>query len=708
MGRGGKRRRRRKEQLATVEKTDADNGGGHGNDKDNDRKNHQPCSSIPNKRPRLERHSNENSGNATLRIREQVARTYHGKHKDDVRLPEPISTLQYDTNNEDEDRNEAAPSPIFLYSRIWKYLSSSGKKKSNPSALSNPTLIQQHLWSMMMNEAFDNNFAINTIGIAPTGSGKTLAYGLPTIISQKSILILAPTRELVQQIAKVYKFLAKAYFKIMKKQQQQQSSHEHRITMIFGGTNDREQQRQELFRQTNDLKIVIATPGRLLDLLSSSPDKTFHPGWIVLDEADQLAKDGDLGPQCDEILTKMKVPASSSSSSSPPLRQHQQRLALLSATYPIKVHKTFEKWVGSEYVLVEVDSIASSSANNTTSHAQTNDKEGEENDSPATTSAVDDEEGGKIRSNTNSQNGTLLLSSRIPSNLVQILHVCSEHKKPKKLISTLQAIHKNHRKQQQHSKRPSQILGIIFFSRIEKLKYMSKLLDKEGITNAQLHSQLNTNQRQLNLRNFCCGKYPLLLATDVAARGIDIPAVKFVIQYDFPTNLQQYIHRCGRAGRRTLHGSSNNGVSGNNNEDRTMEEKDKATVYSFFTRNLKPMAADMVQLLEANNAWVDPNLRALVTTDDQKKNNKTISKNESRGDQNRSEKKKIAKEEHRKAAKLLSETKSDSGSSLENYDDEEDIDDDFKDLAPNRIVLKRATHVSDASESEDDESSEEE
>ena len=144
-------------------------------------------------------------------------------------------------------------------------------------------------------------------------------------------------------------------------------------------------------------------------------------------------------------------------------------------------------------------------------------------------------------------------------------------------------------------------LGIVFFSRIEKLKFLSKLLEKEGVASVKLHSQLSTQLRQTNLQRFSCGQCPLLLATDVAARGIDIPLVQFVIQYDFPGNLQQYVHRCGRAGR-----------SG-----------DAATIYSFFTRNLKAMAADLIQLLEANKAWVDPNLRELVlcNTAEKKKTN---------------------------------------------------------------------------------------
>jgi len=170
------------------------------------------------------------------------------------------------------------------------------------------------------------------------------------------------------------------------------------------------------------------------------------------------------------------------------------------------------------------------------------------------------------------------------------------------------------------------------------------------------------------LAQFACGQKPLLLATDVAARGIDIPHVQFVIQYDFPGNLQQYIHRCGRAGRSRGQEKDSGSTTGSSA---------KPTVYSFFTRNLKPLAMDLIHLLEAHKAWVDPNLRALATEEDNPKSRKKHAK---KPRDNNKEKDK-------------------------NEDDDEDNDepvDDFPELAPNRIVLKRASHVSDASSSDDD------
>jgi ATP-dependent RNA helicase DDX5/DBP2 len=392
--------------------------------------------------------------------------------------------------------------------------------------------------------------------------------------------------------------------------------------------NRSEQKEQLVSAQRNDNKhhevlIVVATPGRLLDLL----DDVQLPklGWIVLDEADQLGKDGDLGPQVDGILKRTQT--------------EDTRFTLVSATYPEKARPKFHEWVGTNHMFVQVDQLQ---------HQQ-----------PTTSKSKDDATGNNDKTNSEGPKKDAADSSettarndsfaRIPSHLTQVLHVCSEHKKPKKLVHTLRTVRK-----QEEGKRNAQ-LGIIFFNRIEKAKYVSKLLENEGIACVELHSQLSMPMRQANLQKFSCGQCPLLLATDLAARGIDIPDVKFIIQYDFPGNLQQYIHRCGRAGR----GSGDA----------------PATIYSFFTRNLKIMAPDMIKLLEASKAWVDPNLRELVG-----------------GGETKPKKTKPAKPKP-KASQIIKKKENDEGIMSEV--------DDFPELSGNRTVLKRASHVSDASASEE-------
>jgi superfamily II DNA/RNA helicase len=488
--------------------------------------------------------------------------SYHGQESK-ISIPPPLVLEDQETSNPE-------------IQALWRYLAKDKEWK--------PTPIQSQLWSILLQKEK------NVVGIAPTGSGKTIAYGVPTLLSQKSLLVLVPTRELCQQVSRVYTNLVNGL--------RQPQTKRYNVVSVYGGV-DRRAQKEELSKAEGNVLILVATPGRLLDLLQdSSFPESLELGWIVLDEADQLSKDGDLGPQVDQILEQLQTPSTT--------------LALVSATFPESAKAKFQEWVKNDFVLVEVDSHASSESS----------------------------------------------YAKIPSHLKQVLHVCSDHKKPRKLMITLQNI----KKEQTGRNAP---LGIIFFARIERLKYVGKLLEKDGFASVQLHSQLSTQQRAQNLMTFQSGKQPLLLATDVAARGIDIAAIQFVIQYDFPSNLQQYVHRCGRAGR-----------SGN-----------AGTIYSFFTRNLKLLAADMIGLLESTNAWVDPNLRGLVSHGDKPSNPKPKSKSEA--------KQKIPSPKGDMGAKVAA-MENDNGEDEEN----EEV---YPELAANRIVLKRASHVSDASSSEDEE-----
>jgi len=256
------------------------------------------------------------------------------------------------------------------------------------------------------------------------------------------------------------------------------------------------------------------------------------------------------------------------------------------------------------------------------------------------------------------------------------LHVCAEHKKARKLLTTLQNIGK-----EDGENKRTRSLGIIFCATIEKVKYLAKLLSKERNMPpcAELHSHLGQSERERAVQNFQCGKVPLLIATDIAARGIHVNRVKFVINYDFPGNLEQYVHRCGRAGR----GARNNSMM--------ME----ARVYSFFTRNMAPLAADMVALLEAGQQVVDPNLRELVVQSEKQQQKRAAKRNE------RKPGRYSANEKRPKVAKR------DDGGATSDDDDDDDDEHAFQHLSAKRIVLKRAPNISDASSSDEESSSSE-
>lgn len=240
--------------------------------------------------------------------------------------------------------------------------------------------------------------------------------------------------------------------------------------------------------------------------------------------------------------------------------------------------------------------------------------------------------------------------------------MCSNHKKPRKLILTLSRLYKNaNTSESEGSQRftTNNRLCIVFFAQIKTVKYASKLLQKEELRCVELYGSLHQSEREKRLLDFKAGKIPILLATDVAARGIHFNNVHYVVNYDFPSSIDQYVHRCGRAGRKQL--LSGEGAS-----------KNPPIVYSFFTREFAAMADALIQLLMSCNADVDPNLLALSSSN--KLDNQKSAKNRKR--------KSVAMSEKDKRA-----------------EDNDDSEDEFPFLGKSN-VLKRASHVSDAEDSE--------
>lgn len=192
-------------------------------------------------------------------------------------------------------------------------------------------------------------------------------------------------------------------------------------------------------------------------------------------------------------------------------------------------------------------------------------------------------------------------------------------------------------------------------------------MQKEGVTGVAFHSQMNQEKREAQLNLFRCGKCPILFATDIAARGLHCNNVEYVINYDFPGSLEQYVHRCGRAGRNKT--SSGDG-----------DQPLNATVYSFFHRELAPLAADTIDLLRSCSAWVDPNLLTLVPGVD----------TNAAGEPKRKRRRRNKKEDPKENGVPVQKNNATDTSAEVMVDSE----DEFSFLNQNRITLKRATHVS--------------
>jgi superfamily II DNA/RNA helicase len=416
---------------------------------------------------------------------------------------------------------------------------------------------------------------------------------------------------------------------------------------------------------------------------------------VVLDEADRLAMNKDL---CEQTATILQLLTGSISSNDLPTtaisegqRQNEMvRKVMCSATWPDRATPAWKSWVSlsnEPCIVVRVDAVA------VTAHARPkapgqlkNDtpdaKEKKENDvadneidqdasGNELDMVVDNHKPNSTASNNSSSSKDLLLS-RIPANLTQVLHVCAEHKKPKKLLATLETIRDSMDGGAQQRNRPR---GIVFFAKIKTVQYIATFLEREasqlGYAISSFHSQMSQPAREQALRDFAAGKVSILLATDIAARGIHANNVKFVINYDFPSNLEQYVHRCGRAGRGGFKAEDNGAKDATQNGN-------QGTVYSFFTRNLAPLAADLITLLQSSNQWVDPNLLLLVEPQKRAKQSTSSTKKEKRKEQ-------------------PSEADNDNWGG-----DDDGPDDPFMNLSAKRIVLKRALNVSDASDDDDE------
>ena len=293
---------------------------------------------------------------------------------------------------------------------------------------------------------------------APTGSGKTLAFGLPLISRTPradpefpTALILSPTRELAEQICSVLTPLAATF--------------DLEVLPIYGGV-PYGRQRKALSRGVD---IVVACPGRLLDLLENGALSLEDVGAVVLDEADRMADMGFMEPVCD-ILDRCA-----------PNRQ----TVLFSATLDDEVGDLVDNYLHNP-VTIEV--------------------------------------------------GPKEVSMESMEHFFWLM------KNSMKIGIAAEAIRKCGK--------------VIVFCRTRKgVDRVGNELVDEGISVATLHGGLDQKQRDRAMAKFVEGRCMALIATDVAARGIDVSGINCVIHYDPPENGKTYKHRSGRTARAGAKGS---------------------------------------------------------------------------------------------------------------------------------------------------------
>jgi ATP-dependent RNA helicase RhlE len=292
---------------------------------------------------------------------------------------------------------------------------------------------------------------------AQTGSGKTAAFALPLIErcarrpagEPLQALILVPTRELAAQVGAACEDHARFAPRRMK------------VVTVFGGVSINPQ--MMLLRGGAD--ILIATPGRLLDLLEHNAVRLHQLTTLVLDEADRLF---DLGfaEELGRILAAL-----------PTVRQN----LLFSATFPTAVH-SFAEQLLQDPLRIDV---------------------------PASADTTPRIEQHAIRVDT--------------ARRTQLLrHLVEQHKWPRTLVFTATRYTTEH---------------------------VAEKLRRAGLNAAALHGDLSQLARTEALADFKSGRLQVLLATDLAARGIDIVDLPSVVNYDLPRSTDDYLHRIGRTGR---------------------------------------------------------------------------------------------------------------------------------------------------------------
>lgn len=290
----------------------------------------------------------------------------------------------------------------------------------------------------------------DVLGIAQTGTGKTLAFGIPLLqrLDQKpgSALILLPTRELALQVQDSLMPLMRVF---------------HLQSAVVIGGVSMQGQIKELARNP---RIIIATPGRLIDLMEQGRVKLSAVNMLVLDEADRMLDMG-FAPQLNQIMKT--VPK-------------QRQTMLFSATMLPAVLKLATAFMALP-VHVEV--------------------------APAGTTAADIE---------------------------QEIFIVRQDMKRSLLEKLLQD-------------NPGTVL--VFSRTRHGAKKIAQVLNLMGHKAAEIHSDRSQAQRKEALAGFKSGRFRVLVATDIAARGIDVKGIELVVNFDLPDNLEDYVHRIGRTGR---------------------------------------------------------------------------------------------------------------------------------------------------------------
>jgi ATP-dependent RNA helicase DDX3X len=365
-----------------------------------------------------------------------------------------------------------------------------------------PTPIQKHAVAISCSGR-------DLMGCAQTGSGKTAAFLFPMLqtllkeplpeFSGRRVfpvgLILAPTRELATQI---YKETCKFTYRTG-----------IRAVVVYGG--------QSIGMQFRELErgcdVIVATPGRLVDMLERDRVCLSSIKFLIFDEADRML---DMGfePQIRQILDNYDM-------------NHETRqTSMFSATFPKEIQRLASDFL-KDYIFLAVGRVGSAT-----------------------------------------------------ENITQKVVYATEHQKNEALMNILP---------------DCEGLTLIFVETKRAADQLEYWLSDRGINATSIHGDRTQDERETALYKFRKGHCPVLVATSVAARGLDIPNVLMVINYDLPSNIDDYVHRIGRTGRAGHRGTA---IAFVNEHCRILSE-----VYDNMLESKQTVEPWFQKMVQASHSW---------------------------------------------------------------------------------------------------------
>eukprot|EP00536_Pseudo-nitzschia_multiseries_P001640 jgi/Psemu1/181531/e_gw1.21.226.1 len=359
---------------------------------------------------------------------------------------------------------------IIEDSLIRQCIDANGFKKPSP--------IQAQSWPILMHKKRD------IVGIAETGSGKTLAFSIPALSSMAKnpvaskrrlprMLVLSPTRELAMQVEVVLQ----EYGAVLGM----------RSLCLYGGVPK--------YTQTSELRkgnidCLVATPGRLKDLINEGSCDLSKIHHLVLDEADRML---DMGFEED-----VKYIISNCMS-----KEDGRQTAMFSATWPAVIQEIAMNYMNDPVRLyVGFEGIVGSNGENN----------------------IDD---------------SLSANKRV----TQTIEVIEDRPRENRLREILR----------KHKSKGRILIFALYKKEAERMEFN---LSRDGFDVCSIHGNKHQAARTKALSDFKDGTCKMMVATDVAARGLDIPDVELVVNYTFPLTIEDYVHRIGRTGRAGKNGLS--------------------------------------------------------------------------------------------------------------------------------------------------------